>query len=119
MVGICLGQSASTDKCDETKRSLVEGVTQMQCYRCGSREHRAVNCQAQTAKCCYSCGKQVHEARNCRSNVPKSATQSNASKPGPKGQLSAGCLVQTPPLQAASEEIQSCIEDDQLRLACG
>ena len=91
----------------------------MQCYRCGSREHRAVNCSAQTVKHCYSCGKQGYEAQNCRPNVPKSTMHSNAGRSEPKGQSSAGCLVQTPPLQASPEEIQSCIEDDQLLLACG
>ena len=92
---------------------------QIQCYRCGSRGHRAVNCTSQTAKRCFSYGKQGHKAQNYRSNGPKSALQSSPIRPGPKGQLSAGCLVQTPPLQASPEKIQSCIENDQLLLACG
>ena len=100
-------KSAPTNKSDENTEPFVEGGTQMQCYWCGSRGHRAVTCSTQTAKRCYSCGKQGQEARSCRSNVSKSATQSNASKPGPKRQLSAGCLVQKPPLQASSEEISS------------
>ena len=115
----CPGRkSVPTDKSDGNK-SVTEGDTQIRCYRCGSRGHRTVNCQAQTANRCYSCGKQGQEARNCRSNSPKSAPQSNACRPGHKRQLSAGCLVQTPSLQASPEEIQSCIENDHLLLACG
>ena len=34
-------------------------------------------------------------------------------------QVSAGCLVQSSPPQATAEDIQSCIEGDQLLLACG
>ena len=49
----------------------------------------------------------------------KATKYGNVSWPGPNRQLSAGCLVQTPLLQASPEEIQSCIEDDQLLLACG
>ena len=112
-------KSAPADKSDETKKLLAEEVMQIQCYSCGSRGHRAVNCTSQIAKRCFSYGKQGHKAQNCRSNGPKSALQSSPNRPGPKGQLSAGCLVQTPPLQASPEKIQSCIENDQLLLACG
>ena len=52
-------KTAPADKSDVTKKLLAEGLTQIQCYRCGSRGHRAVNCQAQTAKRCFSCGKQA------------------------------------------------------------
>ena len=37
----------------------------------------------------------------------------------PQNQVSAGCIVQSPLLKATKEEIQSCIQDDQLVLACG
>ena len=37
----------------------------------------------------------------------------------PRNQVSAGCLVQSSPPQATAEDIQSCIEGDQLLLACG
>ena len=36
-----------------------------------------------------------------------------------RGQVSAGCLVESPDLNATSEEVKSCIQNDQLLLACG
>ena len=36
-----------------------------------------------------------------------------------RGQVSAGCLVKSPDLNATPEEVKSCIQDDQLLLACG
>ena len=36
-----------------------------------------------------------------------------------RGQLSAGCLVKSPDLNATPEEVKSCIQNDQLLLACG
>ena len=47
-------KSAPTDKSDENKRPLAERVTQIQCYRCGSRGHRAVNCSALKTKRCLA-----------------------------------------------------------------
>lgn len=35
------------------------------------------------------------------------------------GQVSAGCLVKSPYLNATPEEVKSCIQNDQLLLACG
>ena len=35
------------------------------------------------------------------------------------GQVSAGCLVKPPDLNATPEEVKSCIQNDQLLLACG
>ena len=39
--------------------------------------------------------------------------------PMPRKLVDAGCLVQSSPPQAMVENIQSCIEGDQLILACG
>ena len=36
-----------------------------------------------------------------------------------RGQVSAGCLVKSPDLNATPEEVKSCIQNDQLLLACG
>ena len=36
-----------------------------------------------------------------------------------RGQVSAGCLVKPPDVNATPEEVKSCIENDQLLLACG
>ena len=36
-----------------------------------------------------------------------------------RGQFSAGCLVKSPDLNATPEEVKSCIQNDQLLLACG
>ena len=58
-------KSAPTDKSDENKKPLAEGVTQIQCYHCGSGGHKAVNWPAQAAKLCYIFGKQGHEVWKC------------------------------------------------------
>ena len=123
MADTCLGQDTSKPPQTSLTRTGSPWVREWRKYsgyRCGFRGHKAVNCSSQAAKHCCNCGNQGHEERNCRYNDPKSGLQSNASPPWPKGQFkSAGCLVQTPPLQASPEEIQSCIKDDQLLLACG
>ena len=36
-----------------------------------------------------------------------------------RGQVSAGCLVKSPDVNAIPEEVKSCIQNDQLLLACG
>ena len=51
--------------------------------------------------------------------MPKSGGQNKNGMPLPRNQVSAGCLVQSSPPQAMAEDIQSCIEGDQLLLACG
>ncbi|KAL9963057.1 hypothetical protein ACROYT_G032222 [Oculina patagonica] len=70
------------------------------------------------------CGRQGHEARNCqvslKVNLPKAGGSSKPRVPAaPRDQVSAGCLVQPPQLNATPEEVKSCIEEDQLLLACG
>ena len=65
------------------------------------------------------CGRQGREARNCRSNGVRPGGQGKIVNSAPQKQVSAGCIVQSPLLQATKEEIQSCIQDDQLVLACG
>ncbi|XP_073233658.1 uncharacterized protein [Porites lutea] len=62
---------------------------------------------------------QGHEARNCRSGGRKSGGQGKDGYPVQRGQVSAGCLVKSPGLNATPEEVKSCIQDDQLLLACG
>ena len=92
--------------------------TPLHCYKCNARGHKAVNCPV-LAKRCFLCGKQGHEARNCRSNGRKSGGQNKDGNPVQRGQVSAGCLVTSPDLTATPEEVKSCIQDDQLLLACG
>ena len=86
------------------------------CYRCNGRWHGSANCPTRK---CYLCGRHGHQARNCKSIVPRSRGQNKNSNSGQRNQVSAGCLVQSSPLQAMAEDIQSCIEGDQLLLACG
>ena len=38
--------------------------TAIQCFKCNTCGHKAVNCPTRT-KSCFLCGKQGHEARNC------------------------------------------------------
>ena len=72
------------------------------------------------ARKCFLCGKQSHEARNCRSGGRKSGGgQGKDSNPLQCGQVSAGCLVKSPDLNTTPKEVKSCIQNDQLLLACG
>ena len=100
---------------DDNKKPPTD-TTPLYCYRCNGRGHRSANCPIRR---CYLCGRHGHEARNCKSGVPKSGGQSKNGLPMPRNQVSAGCLVQSSPPQAMAEDIQSCIEGDQLLLACG
>ena len=86
------------------------------CYRCNGRGHRSANCPTRK---CYLCGRHGHEARNCKSTVQRSGGQSKNGNPVRQNQVSAGCLVQSSPPQATAEDIQACIEGEQLLLACG
>ena len=104
-------------KVEETKTAQSD-TTALQCYKCNARGHKAINCPT-LAKRCFLCGKQGHEARNCRSGGRKSGGQGKDGKPVQHGQVSAGCLVKSPDLNATPEEVKSCIQNDQLLLACG
>jgi hypothetical protein len=46
-----------------------------QCYRCGSREHLANNCEVAKDKTCHNCGKLGHLANVCKSE-PQGLTSS-------------------------------------------
>ena len=100
----------------EDNKKPVSDTTPLHCYRCNGRGHRSANCPTRK---CYLCGRHGHEARNCKSSVPRSGGQNKNGNPGPRNQFSAGCLVQSSPPQATAEDIQACIEGDQLLLACG
>ena len=100
----------------EDNKKTVSDTTPLHCYRCNGRGHRSANCPTRK---CYLCGRHGHEARNCKSSVPRSGGQNKNGNPGPRNQFSAGCLVQSSPPQATAEDIQACIEGDQLLLACG
>ena len=102
---------------DETKK-LPSDTSPMHCYKCNARGHKSVNCP-NAARKCFMCGRQRHEARNCRSNGVRPGGQSKVVNSVPQNQVSAGCIVQSPLLKATKEKIQSCIQDDQLVLACG
>ena len=68
---------------------------------------------------CYLCNKQGHEARNCKSSGLRPGGQTKISNPVPRDHISDGCLVQLPLVRATKEELESCIQDNQLMLACG
>ena len=61
----------------------------------------------------------MDEARNCKSSVPRSGGQIKYGNPVVRNEVSAGCLVQSSPPHAMAEDIQACIEGEQLFLACG
>ena len=103
-------------KAEETKNAQSD-TTALQCYRCNARGHKAINCPTPARKC-FLCGKQGHEVRNCRSGGRKSGSQGKDGNLVQRGQVSAGCLVKSPDLNATPEEVKSCIQNDQLLLAC-
>ena len=90
-------------KAEETKTAQSD-TTALQCYKCNARGHKAINCPT-LAKRCFLCGKQGHEARNCRSGGRKSGGQGKDGNPVQRGQVSAGCLVKSPDLNATPEEV--------------
>ena len=51
--------------------------------------------------------------------MPRSGGPIKNGNPARRNQVSAGCLVQPSPPQATAEDIQACIEGEQLLLACG
>ena len=104
-------------KAEETKTTQSD-ATAIQFYKCNACGHKAINCPT-LARRCFLCGKQGHEARNCRSGGRKSEGQGKDGNPVQRGQVSAGCLVKSPDLNATPEEVKSCIQNDQLLLACG
>ena len=87
-------------------------------HKCNARGHKPINCPTLARKC-FLCGKQGHKARNCRSGGRKSGGQGKDGNPVQGGQVSAGCLVKLPDLNATPEEVKSCIQNDQPLLACG
>ncbi|KAL9958152.1 hypothetical protein ACROYT_G035127 [Oculina patagonica] len=113
---------APPQKDDDAKKPPIQS-SQVQCYKCNGRGHKAANCQA-VLRPCFLCGRQGHEARNCqvslKVNLWKAGGSSKSRVPAaPRHQVSAGCLVQSPQLNATPEEVKSCIEEDQLLLTCG
>ena len=100
----------------DDNRTPASDTTPLHCYRCNGRGHRSANCPTRK---CYLCGRHGHEASNCKSRAPRSGSQIKNGNPVRRNQVSAGCLVQSSPQQASAEDIQGCIEGDQLLLACG
>ena len=90
----------------------------IQCYKCNARGHKAVSCPSRI-KSCFLCGKQAHEARNFRSNGRRFGGQSKDGNPVQRGEVSTSCLVRPSEVKPTREEVNSCIKDDQLLLACG
>ena len=102
---------------DEAENTQSNSIA-IQCYKCNARGHIAVNCPTRK-KSCFLCGKQGHEARNCRSNGRRFGGQNKDGNPVQRGEVSASCLVQPSEVKPTKEEVESCIKDDQLLLACG
>ena len=102
---------------DESERTLSDRST-VRCFKCNGRDHKSFNCQNGVRRC-YLCNKQGHEARNCKSSGLRPGGQTKISNPVPRHHISAGCLVQSPLVRATKEELESCIQDNQLMLACG
>ena len=100
----------------EDNKKPLSDTSLLYCYRCNGPGHRSANCPTRK---CYLCGRHGHEARNCKSSVPRSGGQIKNGNPVRRNQVSAGCIVQSSPPQATAEDIQACIEDEQLLLACG
>ena len=102
---------------EDEAENTQSNSTAIQCYNCNARGHKAVNWPARI-KSCFLCGKQGHEARNCRSNGRRFGGQSKDGNPVLHGEVSASCLVQPSEVKPTKEEVNSCLKDDQLLLAC-
>ena len=102
---------------DESERTLSDSST-VRCFKCNGRGHKSFNCP-NVVRRCYLCNKQGHEAHNCKSSGLRPGGQTKISNPVPRDHISAGCLVQSPLVRATKEELESCIRDNQLMLACG
>ena len=100
---------------DDNKKPASD-TSPLYCYRCNGCGHRSANCPTRK---CYLCGRHGQEARNCKSRVQRSGGQNKNSNSRPQNQVSAGCLVQSSLPQAMADDIWSCLEGDQLLLACG
>ena len=109
-----LAEQPEEDKAENTQSNSIA----IQRYKCNARGHKAVNCPTRI-KSCFLCSKQGHEARNCRSNGRRFGGQSKDGNPVQRGEVSASCLVQPSEVKPTKEEVNSCIKDDQLLLACG
>ena len=92
-------------KAEETKNARSD-TTALLCYKCNASGHKTINCPTLARKC-FLCGKQGQEARNCRSGGRKSGGQGKDGNPVQRGQVSAGCLVKSPDLNATPEEVKS------------
>ena len=114
----------------------------LQCFICRGYGHRAADCKLQMRaprrpeKRCYSCQRQGHEAKDCWSSTTtanpftqkaagavyratlKEVLQDDSCHSNEKIEVNRH-QTQTLKLEATEEEIQSCIEDDRLLLACG
>ena len=102
---------------DESEKTLSDSST-VRCFKCNDRGHKSFNCPNGVRKC-YLCNKQGHEARNCKYSGLRPGGQSKIVNSAPQNQVSAGCLVQSPLVRVTKEELESCIQDNQLMLACG
>ena len=113
----------------------------LQCFICRGYGHRAADCKLQmraprrSEKRCYRCRRQGHEAKDCWSSTPtaNSFTQKAAGavyRATPEEvlqddschsneKIEVNGRRDTVKVEATEEEIQSCIEDDRLLLACG
>ena len=105
---------------EDAAENTQSNSTAIQCYtcKCNTRGHKAVNCPSRV-KSCYLCGKQGHKARNCQSNGRRFGGQNKDGNPVQCGEVSASCLVRPSEVKPTREEVNSCIKDDQLLLACG
>ena len=100
----------------EDNKKPPSDTSLLYCCTCNGPGDRYANWP--TTKC-YLCGRHGHEARNCKSIVPRSGGQIKNGNHVRRNQVSAGCIVQSSPPQATAEDIQACIKDEQLLLACG
>ena len=103
-----LAEQPEEDEAENTQSKS----TAIQCFKCNTRGHKAVNCTTRI-KSCFLCGKQGQEARNCRSNGRRFGGQSKDGNPVQRGEVSASCLVQ-PSEVKSTKEVNSCIKDEQL-----
>ena len=124
-----LGQGQSGGKFrGKTTDDKPRDMNRIQCYKCNGFGHKQADCTTTkdstsvSKKRCYNCNQLGHEVKECmlpkqNKKTPYKSAGAVVNQPEP----SAGCLVQQTGEtdRATEDDVKSCIQDNELYLACG